>query len=306
MPDDILQRFQALNVWKTRDMRAPHKPLLALWAIGRCVRGEARLTSFDLVDRELADLLRRFGPHRKTVHTEDPFWRLQRDDVWEVDRPRLVRSNAEGGAYKSDLKRHHIRGGLTDADYAAFRDDPRLAIRVAEYLVACHFPPTLQDEVLEATSIPADALGELEVRDYDALVTVRRRRRDAAFRKRVLEAYGSRCAVCELAVRRDNVPLALEAAHIKWHEARGPAVVENGLALCALHHELFDTGAFTLLPELTVIVAGAVNGFGAEPALWRYHGEPLRAGPREGFPRPAQGFLAWHRSEVFKAPKAVL
>ena len=115
------------------------------------------------------------------------------------------------------------------------------------------------------------------------MVTVRRRRRDPAFRKRVLEAYGSRCVVCELAVRRDDVPLALEAAHIKWHEARGPAAVENRLVLWALHHELFDTGAFTLLPELTVVVAGAVNGVGAVPALWRYHGEPLRAGPREGF-----------------------
>ena len=143
MPDDIPQRFQALNVWKTRERRAPPKPLLAFWAIGRCVRGEARLASFDLVDRELADPLRRFGPHRKTIRTEDPFWRLKRDEVWEVNRPRLVRSSDEGGDYKSDLKRHHLRGGLTDADYTAFRDDPRLAIRVAEYLVACHFPTNL-------------------------------------------------------------------------------------------------------------------------------------------------------------------
>ena len=98
MPDDILQRFQALKVWKSRDKRAPHKPLLALWAIGGCVRGEARLTTYDLEDRELANLLRRFGLHRRTIHTEDPFWRLQRDDVWEVDRARLVRSTREGGA----------------------------------------------------------------------------------------------------------------------------------------------------------------------------------------------------------------
>ena len=192
MPDDVLLRFQALNVWKARDKRAPHKPLLALWAIGRCLRGEDRLASYDLVDRKLAGLLRLFGPHRKIIHTEDPFWRMQRDDVWEVDRPRLVRSNKAGGAYKSDLKRHQILGGLTEADYMAFRNDPTLAIRVAEYLVACHFPPTLQDEVLETTGILA---GELEVREVDEFVTVRRRRRDPAFRKLVLDAYGSRCAV---------------------------------------------------------------------------------------------------------------
>ena len=303
MPDDVLQRFQALNVWKARDKRAPHKPLLVLWAIGRCLRGEDRLASYELVDRELAGLLRRFGPHRKTIHTEDPFWRMQRDDVWEVDRPRLVRSNKAGGAYKSELRRHRILGGLTEADYVAFRDDRTLAIRVAEHLVTCHFPPTLQDEVLETTGIPA---GELEVREVDEFVTVRRRRRDPAFRKLVLDAYGSRCAVCEFAVSRDDVPLAIEAAHVKWHEASGPAIIENGLALCSLHHELFDTGAFTLLPQLTVIVADSVKGAGADSALWRYHGAPLHAGPREDSARPAPRFLAWHRSEVFKAPEAVL
>lgn len=305
MTQDILQRFQRLNVWKVRDRRAPHKPLLALWAIGRCLRGEPRLVSYELVDRELAGLLRRFGPHRRTIHTEDPFWRMQRDQVWEVDRPGLVRSNVEGGAYKSDLRRYSIRGGLRESDYTAFRENPDLAIRVAEYLVACHFPATLQDEVLEETSIPAEASGELSVQDGVNVVTVRRRRRDPAFRGRILEAYGSRCAVCEFAATRDNVPLAIEAAHIKWHEARGPAVVQNGMALCALHHELFDAGAFTVLPELTVLVANAVIGDGIDAALWRYHREPLRGGPKKGFPLPEPAFLAWHRSEVFKSPEAL-
>lgn len=305
LASDLFQRFRTLNVWKARDKRAPHKPLLALWAIGRCLRGEGRLASYDLVDRELAGLLRRFGPHRRTIHTEDPFWRMQRDNVWEVDRPRLVRSNKGGGAYKSDLRRHQILGGLTEADYIAFRNDPALATRVAEYLVACHFPPTLQDEILETTGILGAVTKELEVREVDELVTVRRRRRDPAFRRLVLDAYGSRCAVCEFAVRRDNVPLAIEAAHVKWHEASGPAVVENGLALCSLHHELFDTGAFTLLPQLTVFVADAIKGTGADSALWRYHGAPLRARPTEELHLPAPRFLAWHRSEVSKDPEAV-
>ena len=230
---------------------------------------------------------------------------MQRDDAWEVDRARLVGSNKAGGAYKSCLKRHQILGGLTQADCMAFRNDATLAIRVAEDFVACRFPPTLQDEVLESTGIPVAVPRGLEVREVDELVTMRLRRRDPAFRTLVLDAYGSLCAVREFAVRRDDVPLAMEAAHVKWHEARGPAVVENGVALCSLHHELFDTGAFTLLPQLTVFVADAVKGTGADSTLWRYHGAPLRAGPRKDFDRPTPEFLAWHRSEVFKAPEAL-
>ncbi len=302
MPDDTLQRFQALNVWKARDMRAPHKPLLALWAIGRCLRGDERLAPFGLVDQELAELLQRFGPHRRTIHTEDPFWRMQRDEVWEVDQSRLVRTTKAGGAYKSDLKRHEIHGGLKKADYSAFRTNPRLAIRVAEDLVASHFPATLQDEVLEATSILASPSAEIEPLDDRQSFTVRRRPRDPVFRKKVLAAYGYRCAVCRFAVQRDNRPLALEAAHIKWHEARGPAEIENGMALCALHHDLFDRGAFTVLSDLRVIVAADVDGEGVEQSLRRYDGGHLKAGPQQGYPNPAANFLGWHQREVFRSP----
>ena len=302
MPDDTLQRFQALNVWKARDMRAPHKPLLALWAIGRCLHGDARLAPFGLVDRELAELLQRFGPHRKIIHTEDPFWRMQRDEVWEVEQPELVRSTKAGGAFKSDLKRHEIRGGLTEADYSAFQTNPRLATRVAEDLVANHFPATLQDEVLEATSIPVGRSAAIEAMDDRELFTSRRRPRDPAFRNKVLAAYRSQCAVCEFAVQRRNQPLALEAAHIKWHEAKGPAEVENGLALCTLHHDLFDRGAFTVLPGLKVLVANDIDGEGVEQSLLQFDGERLRAGPQRGYPVPAPHFLAWHQSEVFRSP----
>ena len=65
---DLMQRFQSLNVWKRGEKRAPHKPLLALWAIGRCVRKEPRLASYELVDQELAALLRRFGPDREAPY----------------------------------------------------------------------------------------------------------------------------------------------------------------------------------------------------------------------------------------------
>ncbi|MCY3794218.1 MAG: HNH endonuclease, partial [Gammaproteobacteria bacterium] len=94
----------------------------------------------------------------------------------------------------------------------------------------------------------------------------------------------------------------LEAAHIKWHEAKGPAEVENGLALCTLHHDLFDRGAFTVLPGLNVLVANDVDGEGVEQSLLRFDGERLRAGPQRGYPVPAPRFLAWHQSEVFRSP----
>ena len=37
---EIKEKFDAITVWKRGGERAPHKPLLALYAIGRALRGE--------------------------------------------------------------------------------------------------------------------------------------------------------------------------------------------------------------------------------------------------------------------------
>jgi len=72
-----------------------------------------------------------------------------------------------------------------------------------------------------------------------------RKKRDPAFRQKVLKAYEWRCAVCGFDVKLGTVAIALDAAHIRWHQAGGPDVENNGLALCVLHHKTFDLGAFT-------------------------------------------------------------
>lgn len=301
MQESILRRFEALRLGKSGDKRAPHKPLLALWAIGRCLRGESRLTTYELVDRELTSLLRRFAPRRKTIHTEDPFWRMQKDDVWEVNHSGSVRLTSSGGAWKQDLKNNMLTGGLREEDYKLFRSDPKIAYQVAQHLVLWHFPATLHDEVLEATLNGENQTSETSLEHIEKSGMIRPRR-DPKFRKQVLEAYDSKCAICEFVVRRGNDPLALEAAHIKWHVANGPNMIENGLSLCVLHHNLFDRGAFTLLTDLTVIVADNITGEGVKQSLGKYHGSPLRAMPGDGFPLPAAKFLAWHQSEVFMEP----
>ena len=56
---------------------APHKPLLAIYAIARLLRGQPRMIPYAKVDRDLVKLLIEFGPRRQSYHPEYPFWRLQ-------------------------------------------------------------------------------------------------------------------------------------------------------------------------------------------------------------------------------------
>jgi predicted restriction endonuclease len=69
-------------------------------------------------------------------------------------------------------------------------------------------------------------------------------------------------AVCGFDVRLGNILIAIEAAHIKWHQAGGPDEERNGLALCSLHHKLFDRGVFTVSNSMSVISPKALMARG--------------------------------------------
>lgn len=294
-PQRLKTLFSQLQVWKQRGIRAPHKCLLALWAIGRCLSGESRMAPYRTVDAKLGELLREFGPpRRKAIHTEAPFWRLQRDGVWEIEGAAGVGLTSSGDAHKRDLLRHDVRGGLPVDIYRALRADHRLAAEIAHELLAAHFPETRHDDILQAVGL-----------DPDLPSTPPRKMRDPGFRHAVLRAYEHRCAVCAFDVRIGNRTIALDAAHIKWHQAGGPDDVRNGIALCVLHHRLFDEGAFTLSPvdDSVVLVSESAHGTaGFDEWLGRFHRRAIRRPVRDSY-RPDGRFVAWNVREVFQPPE---
>jgi putative restriction endonuclease len=95
--------------------------------------------------------------------------------------------------------------------------------------------------------------GELvlrEIRRAYGETTVRTRLHQAYFRRDVLTVYRGRCSVCELRTR----PL-LQGAHIVPDAAaEGLATVQNGLALCSLHHAAYDRDIMRISPDYEVRV----------------------------------------------------
>lgn len=73
----------------------------------------------------------------------------------------------------------------------------------------------------------------------------------AAFRRRVLVAYRSSCAICRLRELR-----LLDAAHIVGDaQPSGEPVVSNGLSLCSIHHRAFDKNLVGISPDYEVHVS---------------------------------------------------
>ena len=135
-PGELLERVRSLNTWKRDGERAPHKPLLLLFALGRIQNEQERLVAYPQVDDAVGHLLREFGPPRRTVHPEFPFWYLQNDDLWIVrDADQLERRKGKSVPTKGSLLEHKTPGGLPEDVYSLLEKDEELRRMAANSLL---------------------------------------------------------------------------------------------------------------------------------------------------------------------------
>lgn len=287
--DQVVGAFDRLRVWSSHDVRAPHKPLLVLYCLGRIAAGEPNDFRFRDVKPILENLLIEFGPSRAVYKPEQPFWRLKSDGIWILENADMLAAQAD--VTKGDLLRNHVRGHFVVEIATMLQQNPDLINIIANRLLDAHFPPSLHEDILAAVGL-----------DTHMVDSIARRKRDPAFRARILIAYEWSCVVCGFDVRLAGQSIALEAAHIKWHQAGGPDEEVNGLALCSMHHKAFDLGAFTIRGDRVLLVSEKAHGTsGFNEGLMRFHGRPIRAAQRPDY-APAEAFLGWHASQVFKKP----
>lgn len=293
---DLLSRFEQLKVWNQGGKRAPHKPLLLLYALARVQNGEERYAEWLEIEKTLHRLLDDFGPPRRSS-PHYPFWRLQNDGLWEIPEAESLLAERKSRGYKRYgdipiglLRSHGARGGFPAELDRLLRARKDLVNKVAALLLTQHFPETAHDEILDAVGMPG-------------VVEVPRRRRDPEFRRTILRNYEQCCAVCGYDGRLQHQLLGLEAAHVRWFSHGGPDAPDNGVALCSYHHKALDKGALGFDEKYNIIVSSHVFGqTGLDELLFRYIERPLRF-PQPGAPRPSLDHIRWHREEVFLEPR---
>ncbi len=132
--------------------------------------------------------------------------------------------------------------------------------------------------------------------------------RARGFRQAVVEAYLCKCAICGLKLNSpDFLSWEVEAAHIVPHGSLGRDDIWNGLALCHLHHWVFDVGWLTLLDDYTIKVSSKVHSLPSDfGRLGDY--EFLRAFstkrtrillPGRKEIHPHHNAIRWHRQNIF-------
>jgi putative restriction endonuclease len=160
------------------------------------------------------------------------------------------------------------------------------------------------DELLPRSDadVAALSLAEEQVpyefeQDRAQMLTIRTVR-DRVFRTRVLRAYDRRCAFTGFQFINGGGRAEVEAAHIRSVEAKGPDVVQNGLALSGTVHWMFDRGLLTVADNSEILLSNHINDVEGVRKI-------LRADGRAQFPendrdRPDPAFLRWHRENYFK------
>ncbi len=295
----LLERAARLNRHAHNGRRAAHKPLLLLWALACFTRGDERLP-FAAVEPAVGALLRSFGPPHRTS-PDYPFWHLQTDGLWVVeDADTLPPGKSQKKPLITTLRDRDAVGRLAPGVTCLLREQPALLDELVRVVLG-YFPPTYHADLLQAVGLdPSHAVAARE----PLVRYIPRRPRDPHFRERVLDAYEARCVVCGFSATLGSDLVGVEAAHIRWHSEDGPDDTPNGLALCSLHHTLFDRGVFTLSPEpeLRISVAQKATGTGSFGSLLLdLHSRPARR-PRRDEDAPAEPFLEWHCHEVFRDP----
>jgi putative restriction endonuclease len=296
VPGEALQRLLDLRLHQQDGRRSPHKPLLALVALGRLLATGSSRLSWSEAEQQLSGLLAEFGRPSRTAPAQGaayPFTRMRSDGVWSLDAD-VPMDNV------GPLRAHQVTGSFTPDVESALRLDPASLLATARVLVTSHFPETLIADVLVATGLDPElvlrAAGGV-VPDLDV------RRRSGGWRAAVVEAWDRSCAFCGYDGQLGGAPVGLDAAHVRWWSFGGPDDLDNGLALCALHHKLFDRGVLGLDGSTLLVSARFTARTSAGRAVYDLHGRPLQ--PRPGTVLPASEHVRWHASEVFQGAALV-
>lgn len=220
-------------------------------------------------------------------------------DFMQFDRP--VPWRVDGRYWEEDLRntpRHQIGTRLQGRSVRPLSDEDFAAI------LAASLSETLAPENSERLNLPQAVSAEARSHLHQPMLGIQDRRielvltnriiREASFRSLICKAYQARCAVSRLQIHDNSGNPEVQAAHI-WAVADGGTdVVQNGIALCATVHWLFDRHVMTIDDDYRLIVANTKVPVEFQAAFGRQCA-PLHL-PKNPSERPYPSYLAKHRA----------
>jgi putative restriction endonuclease len=292
-PDDVqelnelLEQIRSMKVHASSHLGAAlKKPLLLLLLISQIEndRIEENRFQFDDIEKRLGRLIREHGgrPTPSGPKPEQPFYHLRSSPFWILKTQQEYAPSRT--ALVSDLRRPDSYGAFQPKVFRLLKSSGEVRARVVDWILNEWWPETLHGDIREDLGL-------------DRLDSRRRPQRDRQFMIDVLENFRYSCAFCGFHALLNGVATGIDAAHVQWHSLHGPDEVENGIALCKLHHWAFDKGILGIDDEARICIADVfVAQQGGGLPLESLVSRNLAVQPRKAV---AKRFVDWHRDNVY-------
>lgn len=140
-----------ITIWKKGEQRAPHKPLLLLYALSKYKQGHARLFHYKTeIEAQLLDLLKCFGPKRTHYYPNMPFWRLKNDGFWQLTNIEncININNPSKEPTGRQLALSQVYGGFDEPSYQYLKKNPSVIDYIAEQILSQHFPKSVHENLI--------------------------------------------------------------------------------------------------------------------------------------------------------------
>ncbi len=297
--------------------RAPYKPIL-LMAIMDLIAQQVIDANLIRLNADLMDAfdlywVRVVGGNRES-NPVMPFNHMRSEGFWHL---------VDGDGVEPDLQsvdRNEIfRRIKSQILFARLDEDLFQLLHVSEsrdalrrVLVETYFAPEVRPIIVEVSRITTSSFeysrdllnrsrGRFTLQEAPSVEEVYVAEvRSTAFRRVVVEAYHHTCAVCRIRIVTPEGRTSVAAAHIvPWSYSHNDDP-RNGMALCGLHHWIFDQGLVTVTPEYTIKVSPilALNEQHAGPVL-ALDGKAIYT-PADRILWPARIALRWHMHTIFR------
>jgi len=285
--NELLEQIRSMKVHASSRLGAAlKKPLLLLLLVSRIEndRVEENRFHFDDIEKRLGLLIREHGGRRTDSgpRPEQPFSHLRTSPFWIL---KTQRDYAPGTTVLiSDLRRPESYGAFEPKVFRLLRSSGEARAQIVDSILNEWWPETLHGDIREDLGL-------------DRLDSRRRPQRDRQFMIDVLENFRYSCAFCGFHAVLNGVATGIDAAHVHWHSLHGPDNVENGIALCKLHHWAFDKGILGINDEARICIASVFSAQqdGGLP-IESLANRSLAVQPRKDI---AKRFLDWHRNNVY-------
>ena len=235
---EILQPFIKLKVDKLRS-DGFFKPLLVLIVLMRLKYEGVATIEFREVNKVLSKVLSELIKYKdyNQINTHDPFWRLKKDGIWEIDTPeekftKFQEKFNRRRAYKTLLLETNPTGKFTDDIIKYLEHSPQYIDLIAERMLEKYFYSSTYDHRDKVKHL----IGYYETDINNQLL----------FNRNVLRAYNSKCSVCQSNKRFFNTLIDIRVTPIVPVDQHNFIKASSGIVLCKIHNEFYKKGIFTI------------------------------------------------------------